>query len=223
MDERNSQYELQPSRNGLTVPVINGVYLHSIYNPVKEAEAFAMTQEQNLKIKNKVLVLGLGFGYHIEEIAKVLNQNHKDFEIIILEPNQRLVEDFINTRSFEDKNIKIVCKNKVKDLFEDWNFINFLMQKPCIIKHDTSFILEKEFYSRFLGHQASKDIFHFKGILTEDSKELFSSREARTIESYIGNIQETGRVNSEKEFQLLALNEILKKPIQLRYIGLRIG
>ena len=31
MDERNSKYELQASRNGLTVPVINGVYLHSIY------------------------------------------------------------------------------------------------------------------------------------------------------------------------------------------------
>lgn len=210
MDERNSQYEFQPSRNGLTVPVINGVYLHSIYNPIKEAEAFAKGHEQNLIIKNKVLVLGLGFGYHIEEIAKILNTHHKTFEIVILEPNQKLVEDFIDTRNFEDSNIKIISKSKVKDLFEDWQFIEFLMQRPCIIKHDTSFILEKDFYTRFLGYQASKEIFHFKNLLTEDSKKLFTAREARTVDSYIENIRHSGMIKNQNEFFLMAFNEVIQ-------------
>lgn len=211
MEERNSQYEMQPSRNGLTVPVINGVYLHSIYNPIKEAEAFARTQEQNLKIKNKVLILGLGFGYHIEEIAKILNSNHKNFEIVILEPNKRLTEDFIDTRNFEDKNIKIVCKDKVKDLFEDINFINFLMQKPCIIKHDTSFILEKEFYTRFLAYKASPDLFHFKGLLSERARHLFNSREARTVDDYINDIKNSGHIKDKNEFLLMAFNEVVNR------------
>ena len=211
MDERNSQYELQPSRNGLTVPVINGVYLHSIYNPIKEAEAFAKSQEQNLLIKNRVLVLGLGFGYHIEEIAKILNSVHSHFEIIILEPNSRLVEDFIDTRNFEDKNIKIICKDKVKDLFEDINFIEFLMKKPCIIKHDTSFILEKEFFTRFLGYQASKDIFHFKGLLNDRAKQLCSSRESRTVDSYIIDIKKSSHISDKNEFLMMAFNEIVNQ------------
>lgn len=209
MDERNSQYELQPSRNGLTVPVINGVYLHSIYNPIKEAEAFANGHEPNLKVKNRVLVLGLGFGYHIEEIAKILNKYHNEFEIVILEPNQKLVEDFIDTRNFEDKNIKIVSKDKVKELFENWQFIEFLMKKPCIIKHDTSFILEKDFYTRFLGYQASNEILHFNGLLKPEAAELVKSREARTIDSYVQNITESGQVQSRAEFALLAFNEIV--------------
>lgn len=208
MDERNSQYELQPSRNGLTVPVINGVYLHSIYNPIKEAEAFGKAQEKNLIHKNKVLVLGLGFGYHVEEIAKILNQNHKDFEIIILEPNQKLVDDFISTRNFEDKNIKIICTQKVRELFSNWDFIEFLMQKPCIIKHDTSFILEKDFFTGFLGYKAPKDILNFKSLLSVEAKDSFNSRESRDFESFISDIKESGKIKDKNEFLLLALNEL---------------
>jgi spermidine synthase len=114
MDERNSQYKLEASRNGLTVPVINDVYLHSIYNPVIEAQTFAKTQEKSLKIKKHVLILGLGFGYHVEEIARIASQYHSDYQIVILEPNKRLVDDFINTRNFEDSKIKIICMDCVK-------------------------------------------------------------------------------------------------------------
>jgi hypothetical protein len=216
MDERNSQYELQPSRNGLTVPVINGVYLHSIYNPIKEAEAFIGSQKKNLTFKNSVLILGLGFGYHVEETAKILNSIHKSYEIIILEPNEKLVEDFISTRAFEDKNIRIICKQKVKDLFSDWNFVQFLMKKPCIIKHDASFILEKEFYTNFLGYQASKDIINFKGLLSEDAKDLFQTRDARNFNSYVEEIKDSGRIVDRNEYLVLALNELRNMEVQGR-------
>jgi hypothetical protein len=214
MDERNSQYELQPSKNGHTVPVINGVYLHSIYNPLKEAEAFVNSKKKNLQYKNKVLVLGLGFGYHVEEISKLLECSNKDFEIIVLEPNERLVKDFINTRNFENPNIKIVCKQKIKELFGDWTFIKFLMEKPCIIKHDASFILEKEFYTNFLAYQAPKDIINYKSLLSESSKTLFDSREARDFSSFITHIEKSNHIASKNEFLLLALNQINKMNYQ---------
>ncbi|MAX66469.1 MAG: hypothetical protein QF441_11715 [Bacteriovoracaceae bacterium] len=210
MDERNSQYELQPSRNGLTVPIINGVYLHSIYNPAKEAEAFANSQEKNLKYKNKVLILGLGFGYHIEEIAKKLNSMHSNYEIIILEPNKRLVEDFIAARDFEDKNIKIICKDKVKQLFENLEFIEFLMSKPCIIKHDTSFILEKEFFSQFLSYQAPQNTIQYKSLLSERSKELFDNFGAFTFKQNVQNILSHGKIESQGQYLIMALSELNK-------------
>ena len=97
MEERNNQYEFKTSRNGLKVPVIKGIHLHSIYNPIKEAEAFAQGYEDTIKAKNKILILGLGFGYHIEEVAKLLNQYHEKYEVIVLEPNSKLVEEFNGT------------------------------------------------------------------------------------------------------------------------------
>ena len=38
-------YEIKTSRTEQKIPVVNGVHLHSIYNPFKEAEALI---EQNL-------------------------------------------------------------------------------------------------------------------------------------------------------------------------------
>lgn len=210
MEERNSRYELQPARNGLTVPVINGVYLHSIYNPSKEAIAFGQANEKNLTHKNKVLILGLGFGYHVEEIAKILNRNHKSYEIVILEPNEKLVNDFITTRNFEDKNIKIICAQKVRDLFEDWNFINFLMSKPCIIKHDTSFILEKNFFTGFLAYQAPKDILNYRRLLSPASQELFNENTQRDLTSHIQAIKDTGKIQGKSQYMLLAFDKISK-------------
>jgi hypothetical protein len=207
MDERNSQYRLEASRNGLTVPVINDVYLHSIYNPVKEAQTFAETQEKNIKAKKHILILGLGFGYHVEEIARISSQFHNDYQIVILEPNKRLVDDFINTRNFEDSKIKVICMDSVKELFGSWEFVQFLMNKPCIIKHDASFIVEREFYSTFLSYQAPKDLYNVKGLTTEHAKDMMLDSSEGNLSSEIKRIESTG-IKTRNEHFLMAFNQI---------------
>ncbi len=214
MEERNSRYELQQSRNGLTVPVINEVFLHSIYNPIKEAEAFAETHSKSLAYKDKIIVLGLGFGYHVEQLAKILNRNHNSFEILIVEPNSKLVDDFISTRGFEDKNIKIINAPNVTDLFGSLDFVSYLMQKPAIIKHDASFILNQEYYTQLLSYQAPKQINQFGTILSENSKNLFSERSANTVNDYIDSIKSEKSIRNRNEFLLLAINEIRTTTVQ---------
>jgi hypothetical protein len=188
--------------------------LHSIYNPVKEAEAFIESQTENLKYKNKILVLGLGFGYHIEEIEKKLESFHKEYEIIVLEPNKQLIEDYIASNPIDKRKIKIVSKEKVKELFNDWNFVSYLMQKPCIIKHDASFIINRDFYTKFLAYQAPKDIINFKSILSESSENLFSNEVGKTFDAYIDSIKKNNSIDSKQNFMLLALSEIKKLDYQ---------
>lgn len=207
MDERNSQYRLEVSRNGLTVPVINDVYLHSSYNPEKEAESFAKSQETGLKTKKNVLILGLGFGYHVEEISKITKQFHSEYKIIVLEPNKRLVDDFINSKNFEDKNIQVVCTSSTKELFGNWDFIQFLMNKPCIIKHDASFIIEKDFYSNFLSYQASKDLYNIRSLSNQSTSQLLENTQSASLSSKIDRIKEEGMKN-RNDFFLMAFNEI---------------
>lgn len=208
MDERNSLYELQQSRNGLTVPVINNVYLHSIYNPQKEAESFAETHLKNLKFKNHVLILGLGFGYHVEKIAAAMKSFHENYQIYVIEPNEKLVNDFQEYKGFEDKNIQIIQTTKTKDLFGKLSFINFLMNKPCILKHDPSFILEKEFFSSFLSYTAPTDFINYKSLLTDRSKMLFENAEARSFHTRVEEIKSTRKIVESRDFLTLALNEI---------------
>ena len=181
MDERNSNYQLTTSRNGLTVPVINGIYLHSVYNPTKEAEAFTKGYETVLKQKNHVLVFGLGFGYHIEQIAKKLFTEHSDYEIVILETSKKLIEDFNTTRPFEDRRISIKFASSIEELFNDWQFVQFLMKKPAIIKHDASFGLSRDFYTQFLSYQAPQSISQYSKLLRANASEWFTEDDSKKV------------------------------------------
>jgi uncharacterized phage-like protein YoqJ len=205
MEEQNSLYELIKSRNGLTVPVINGVHLHSIYNPVKEAEAFAKGYEEVLMSKNSVLILGLGFGYHVEEVAKILSNNHDNYKVIVVEPNTKLVEDFNEKRKFEDANISIINPLDVSELFEDQTFIKFLIHKPCIIKHDASFNLDKKFYTDFLTYNAPSRIEDYLHLIKNDEfKEYLDTYKDSSFDQLINCIVTNGRVNNKNDFAALA-------------------
>ena len=216
MEERNSKYDLLSSRNGLTVPVINGVYLHSIYNPTREATTFAQSNEKTLKLKSRIIVLGLGFGYHIEEIARVMNKYHSQYEIIVIEPNKRLVSDFMETRNFEDKRIKIICKDRASRLFNNWGFVNFLMKKPAIIKHDASFVLEKDFFSEFLGYKAPKEITNYRSILTDSAQDLVEGQTNQCLLETMDVIEKRMTINSKQEYALMALKQIINNSQGMR-------
>jgi hypothetical protein len=213
MEERKKQYELKTSRNGLTVPVINGIHLHSIYNPIKEAEAFATGFDDTLKENNNILILGLGFGYHVEEIAKKLKAIHESYNIIILESNQELVQEFNKKRNFEDKNIKIFSCNplKVDRLFVDLEFISFLRTKPSIIKHDPSFNLEKTFFTEFLKFKAPTEIGKYFDLLTQPLQEYFLDikEEGITVKEHINEIKTVKGITHQYDFALLAFESII--------------
>lgn len=98
--------ELEKSRTGLYTLKYDGKYIHSKYNPIREAEQFI---DGNVKLlnKNKILVYGIGLGYHITEISK------KTTGIIyIFEWNEELIKysKEVNEDIFKQDNIKIISK-----------------------------------------------------------------------------------------------------------------
>lgn len=212
MEESNRQCEFKVSRNGLTVPVIRGVHLHSIYNPIKEAEAFAEGYENIIKGKNRIMVLGLGFGYHIDELAKSLESIHSDFQIIVVEPNRDIVHEFFNQRPFESANIQVLSPKTVQGLFEDKEFVEFLRSKPAIIKHDTSFAIEKDFYVSLLKYQAPSHIDKYYDLLSEDAQNYFSKHleQEKTLAKVTEEIKSVEGIKTKFDYAILALEEIVK-------------
>jgi len=212
MEERTSQLEIKTSRNGLTVPVINGIHLHSIYNPAKEAEAFALGYEEAVSQKNNILILGLGYGYHVDEIAKLASKYHENYNILVIEPNKELVEHFMAHRNFQDKNINITYKVNAKELYEDISFVNFLMQKPCIIKHDSSFNLDRSFYTEFLKFQAPNHIGEFMDFLDPELQTYFKTFQGNdvTLDHHIKTLK-AGGVQDKMDFGMLAFEALIAK------------
>ena len=67
-------------------------FLHSKYNPVREAEKFAKAKWENNKV---VLLYGFAFGYHIEAILELLLE---DQELYIFEMNLDVFKSALEAR-----------------------------------------------------------------------------------------------------------------------------
>lgn len=208
MEELNAHIELKESRNGKTVPVVDGIYLHSIYNPEKEAQAFACNYEQSIKEKSRVLVLGLGFGYHVEEIAKLAEKIHGDYKIFVYEPNKAIIEAFSAAGGFNNPNIEIIHAQNPVEVFDRKEFILFLASKPAIIRHEASFNLNKKFFREFLTFKAPVAMESYQRLLTEEARRFFPTKEG-SVEQALESIKATGRLASEKDYAFFLLEAVV--------------
>ena len=57
------------SRDGLPIPQVSGISLHSLYYPIKEAEQ--ISRDFKVYDDSRTVVFGLGFGYHILPLLKL--------------------------------------------------------------------------------------------------------------------------------------------------------
>jgi hypothetical protein len=139
------------------VPQLGGRPLHSLHNPIREAEVFASNHLAHLSRSSSVLVLGLGFGYHIEEIIKILHLKHKTASVAVLEPRADLIRLWESYRA-STGNITVFNAKDVPQIYANKAFCEFLLQKPVVIIHPQSFEASPEFYRSFMSRRAAADL-----------------------------------------------------------------
>ncbi|MET3682984.1 hypothetical protein ABID56_001074 [Alkalibacillus flavidus] len=93
---------LEPAKNdGLTVKIEdenqNYNYIHSKYNPVREAKTIIDRYEEELKTKDNVMIYGLGMGYHVEE----LKHRYPKHKLFVYEPNSDVFSHLVNNRNLD--------------------------------------------------------------------------------------------------------------------------
>jgi hypothetical protein len=153
--------EIKKSKHGEMIPAIDGVFLHSAYNPIREAEAFVENHLSTLRQKNNILVLGLGFAYHIDQMLYHLNNFHTQYRLVVIEPSLSMAEACRQIHPQNLDKIILLAGKEVKTLFEDANFIRFLMDKPGVIAHPTSLNLNSDYFSKLLSFEADQTIKSF--------------------------------------------------------------
>ena len=70
---------------------INGITVHSVYDPVSEARKWAaqvMDRINSEGIPDKIIVFGLGAGYHIEALSDLLKKEESKIKIEAVEPSE---------------------------------------------------------------------------------------------------------------------------------------
>ena len=207
-------YEVKTARSGQKVPVVNGVHLHSIYNPLKEAENLTEAQLDNLKNKNEVLILGLGFGYHVNAVIEKLILFHgENYKVIVIEPNSQVYEDCLSSQLIIEKNITIYTGLNSSELYGELSLIHFLLRKPVMIAHPPSFNLYHNYFKNFLTFEAPQNI-----------KSILEFVKAEQVKNYLNNFNSGATLDEvlyseipnktqfkETDFLVMALCEITKK------------
>ena len=217
MEERDYfgeiSFEIKESKTGLPIPVINGIHLHSTYDPEREAQKFCTNYDHIFSKKNKILVLGLGFGHHVIEIMNTLNRFHDgDFEISVIEPLIELVnEAIIQNPRLTDSRIKIYSSKKVDRLYANKNLISFFMKKPSVVAHPPSFNLFKDFYKSYLTYKAPNLLNNIVTDIENDELSFYLKEFSQefSIEKCVNYIKNNKTyVENRLDFFLLAFDEI---------------
>ena len=158
----NNNLTIKYSKTNLPVPVLRGVQLHSLYDPVKEAENFISMSFEPLRGKNNLLIFGLGFSYHITALAKKLNDEGQQTSIMVIEPEEKIYQKYLEIVG--PGSFKVIAGRSVSELYQDQNFIEFLCKKPGIIRHPASFNLHVEYYKALLSHRATNTVAELRAI-----------------------------------------------------------
>lgn len=204
--------EIKSSKSGNPIAIIDGVHLHSAFNPVKEAELFIENHLSALKQKNKVLILGLGLGYHVQEVVKNLKSFHDDFQVVVIEPNARVAAECLTLYPALKNDIVLYPGVDVKKLYQDKTFATFLMSKPAMIVHQSSFNFHQVYFKNLLSFEAGKDLAFFRDQLNPELIHYFKRfPQEATLSDCLNTINNQEKLLSKEDFLMAALACIVRE------------
>ncbi len=97
-DVEGGVLSLQTAKSGDPTALVQGKYLHSTYNPVREAECWADEQAKEFQENEIGVVLGVGLLYHVQALRKKLS---KETPLFVVIPDLRELVDCLTVRGLE--------------------------------------------------------------------------------------------------------------------------
>ena len=171
-------------------------FLHSKYDPEKEANN--LIKDFKCGEKDIIVVLGLGLGYHLFGLAK----NHPDNYFIIVELDNNIYRAFFETvpESFlEKQNIVYLTKENISELSDTISYFTVTKIKEKIkiriFKHIPSLNLHQERYNQVEKTLLDIAANYYSNLLTE--KELKDTWK-RNIEKNSKHFEESKKLNELK-------------------------
>ncbi|APC41168.1 motility associated factor glycosyltransferase family protein [Clostridium estertheticum] len=109
----NRKIDIINTRESNVTLLVENIFLHSKYYPVKEGKKFIKLNEYFYKNKNVVMIYGLGLGYHIKELLASCNVNCK---IYIFDADKEIFNIAENLGKLDD-----IRRDKRVEIFNDYS------------------------------------------------------------------------------------------------------
>ncbi|WP_163579000.1 motility associated factor glycosyltransferase family protein [Gracilibacillus saliphilus] len=219
---------LQKSKTNLPTITIevndHQAFLHSKYDPEKEAQRLIEANMEKIKGKEHVFIYGMGLGYHVEEIIR----RFPDISITVYEPNIEVFHTLMESRKLTS-----ILKSNVKRLYVETtlesrrqgliDFANMVL--------DDVFILILPSYERAFSQETQAFMSMFTEIIKQKKQNYLANYtfEKRWVYNSIYNLYETlssptffnidKRILTDKTVILIAAGASLDDEIEnLKYI-----
>ncbi|PJA80272.1 MAG: hypothetical protein CO149_01185, partial [Nitrospirae bacterium CG_4_9_14_3_um_filter_51_5] len=89
---------IQPAKSGMPTALVNSRYLHSAYDPVREAARWAEERLKDCQPGETIVVLGVGLLYHVQALREMLPHDHV---IMVVVADLSEFADCVSVRSLE--------------------------------------------------------------------------------------------------------------------------
>lgn len=141
--------EVAFSRTDLPVPVIDGKYLHSRYDPVEEARRWAKDAVSKKPCARAVVVLGMGFAYHL----KALREQLPAAPVVVLEPLAEIVAQYVRAVGQDIDNVRLWVAPTPQETVDAVAEVvtPALVNDTLILAHPPSLELGADSYRRILA------------------------------------------------------------------------
>ena len=89
---------IQPAKSGMPTALVNSRYIHSAYDPVREAERWAEQRIKDCQAGETIVVFGVGLLYHVQALRQMLS--HEQVMVVVV-PDLSELADCVSVRSLE--------------------------------------------------------------------------------------------------------------------------
>ncbi|MBF0361024.1 MAG: hypothetical protein HQK49_08430 [Oligoflexia bacterium] len=207
-----SSYEIKISDSNHNIPILNGIHLHSLLDPLKESTELLKKHLSLLKRNNNLIILGLGFGYHVKKAMELLKEFHgEDYKIVIIEPNYSIIEDCQKYNPIDDNRVMIFNKH-VAELYTDKLVLDHLYKKPLIIIHPPSYNVYQKYYKEYLSYSAPKDLKSIYRLVEDNEVRQYLSNYAMAIDgdlnSFLEYVKGKDKITNQYDFIMMAYEQI---------------
>ena len=156
-----SEIEILRSRNAYPIPRVNGVMIHSNYDPLKEAVAFVNSYESLIRSQDIILVMGYGFGYHVDEIVKRIKDDPEKF-IFVIEPDVSFFKKSLELKDITHivDRVTFIVGISVQKLFDIPGFYRILNAAQYMIGYKPAINVNEEYFVEFVKRRSSNRVEH---------------------------------------------------------------
>ncbi|MBI5741869.1 MAG: glycosyltransferase [Nitrospirae bacterium] len=140
--ETGTDLQIVESRTGMPSLKVDNNALHSLYDPLKEAEAWVRHYEKEISAASSMVVFGFGLGYHIAELCR-----ETDKEITVFEPRPDILKAALGSVCLEQELARVRLMTDMKNpALTKGDTGGFYGQNFAVLHHGPSISISSKYF-----------------------------------------------------------------------------